>query len=141
VWTGERQRGVQLHKLAEAVATWRERYGQRAWTRQLEGAIERLHEDRLMEMIERFDGRAFPTIPRLGELVQLHAALALAGPHVRQGAPELGVPQQGGKVVQRNDHSHVIDGAVGHGLDCPVRERPASKQPQVTGGGGLEGVG
>ncbi len=66
VWTGERQRGVQLHKLAEAVATWREHYGQRAWTRQLEGAIERLHEDRLMEMIERFDGRAFPTIPRLG---------------------------------------------------------------------------
>jgi len=66
VWTGERQRGVQLHKLADAVATWRDRYGQRAWTRQLEGAVEREHEDRLMEIIERLDGRAFPTIPRLG---------------------------------------------------------------------------
>jgi len=53
VWTGDRQRGVQLHKLADAVATWRDRYGQRAWTRQLEGAVERDHEDRLMEMIER----------------------------------------------------------------------------------------
>jgi hypothetical protein len=61
VWTGERQRGVQLHLLGEAVRTWNERYRQRAWVRHLEGAIERHHEDRLMETIERFDGRPFPT--------------------------------------------------------------------------------
>ena len=61
VWTGEHQRGVQLHRLAEAVSTWNERYGQRAWVRQLEGEIERHHEDRLMEIIDRFDGRPFPT--------------------------------------------------------------------------------
>ncbi|MDX6681325.1 MAG: hypothetical protein QOG94_1364 [Solirubrobacteraceae bacterium] len=61
VWTGERQRGVQLHRLDEAVRQWSERYGQRAWVRTLRGAIERRHEDRLMEVIDRFDGRAFPT--------------------------------------------------------------------------------
>ncbi len=61
VWTGDRQRGVQLHLLAEAVTTWNERYRQRAWVRQLEGPIERPHEDRLMEIIDRLDGRAFPT--------------------------------------------------------------------------------
>jgi hypothetical protein len=61
VWTGEHQRGVQLHRLADAVSTWRERYGQRAWFRPLEGTIEREHEDRLMEAIERFDGKPFPT--------------------------------------------------------------------------------
>ena len=61
VWTGERHRGVQLHLLGEAVKTWNERYRQRAWVRQLEGTIERHHEDRLMEVIERFDGRPFPT--------------------------------------------------------------------------------
>ncbi len=61
VWTGERRRGVQLHLLGEAVTTWNERYGQRAWVRPLEGTIERRHEDRLMEMIDRFDGRPFPT--------------------------------------------------------------------------------
>ncbi len=61
VWTGERQRGVQLHLLRDAVVTWNERYGQRAWLRQLEGTIERHHEDRLMEVIDRFDGRPFPT--------------------------------------------------------------------------------
>lgn len=61
VWTGERHRGVQLHLLAEAVRTWNMRYQQRAWVRQLDGPIERYHEDRLMEVIDRFDGRPFPT--------------------------------------------------------------------------------
>jgi hypothetical protein len=57
VWTGQRQRGVQLHLLPDAVATWGQRYGQRAWVRE--------HEDRLMEIIDRFDGRPFPTTPGL----------------------------------------------------------------------------
>lgn len=65
VWTGERQRGVQLHILADAVRTWNERYGQRAWMRPLHGQIERRHEDRLMEIVNRFDGRPFPTTPGL----------------------------------------------------------------------------
>jgi hypothetical protein len=65
VWTGERQRGVQLHLLADAVRTWDERYGQRAWMRQLVGPLGRAHEDRLMEAVERFDGRPFPTTPGL----------------------------------------------------------------------------
>jgi hypothetical protein len=60
VWTGQHQRGVQLHVLADAVDTWRGRYGQRAWVRLLDGAIERHHEDRLMEVIDRYDGRPFP---------------------------------------------------------------------------------
>jgi hypothetical protein len=60
VWTGEHQRGVQLHRLRDAVTTWRERYGQRAWLRQLEGEITREHEDRLIEVIARWDGRPFP---------------------------------------------------------------------------------
>jgi hypothetical protein len=65
VWAGKYQRGVQLHRLADAVRTWNERYGQRAWMRQLEGGIERHHEDRLMQVIDRFDGRSFPTTPGL----------------------------------------------------------------------------
>jgi len=65
VWTGERHRGVQLHLLREAVRTWDERYGQRAFLRQLQGPLTREHEDRLMEVIERYDGRPFPTTPGL----------------------------------------------------------------------------
>jgi hypothetical protein len=66
VWTGRRQRGVQLHRLRDAVTTWEERYGQRAWLRQLQGGeIARHHEDRLMEVIDRFDGHPFPTTARL----------------------------------------------------------------------------
>jgi hypothetical protein len=66
VWTGERQRGVQLHVLRDAVTTWASKYGQRAWVRQLAGgAVTREHEDRLMEVVDRYDGRAFPTTPGL----------------------------------------------------------------------------
>ncbi len=61
VWSGERHRGVQLHLLRDAVTTWNERYNQRAWMRHLSGTIERHHEDRLMESIERFNARPFPT--------------------------------------------------------------------------------
>ncbi len=61
VWSGKSQRGVQLHLLADAVRTWEERYGQRAWVRLLTGELTRAHEDRLMEAIDRFDGRPFPT--------------------------------------------------------------------------------
>jgi hypothetical protein len=61
VWSGEPHRGVQLHVLRDAVSTWRTRYHQDAWLRQLEGAIERYHEDRLLEVIDHFDGLPFPT--------------------------------------------------------------------------------
>jgi hypothetical protein len=61
VWSGRRQRGVQLHLLHDAAVTWRERYGQRAWVRQLEGELQRRHEDRLMLAVERLDGRPFPS--------------------------------------------------------------------------------
>jgi hypothetical protein len=60
VWSGRHDKGVQLHRLDEAVTVWQERYGQRAWVRQLEGEITRSQEDRLMEVIDRFDGRPFP---------------------------------------------------------------------------------
>ena len=65
VWTGRQHRGVQLHRLSDAVTTWNTRYRQRAWLRQLSGPIERHHEDRLMEIIDRFDGRPFPTTLKL----------------------------------------------------------------------------
>jgi hypothetical protein len=65
VWTGEFQRGVQLHVLRDAVLTWSSKYHQRAWIRQLEGTVTREHEDRLMEVVERFDGKPFPTTPGL----------------------------------------------------------------------------
>jgi hypothetical protein len=66
VWTGERQRGVQLHVLRDAVTIWDTKYGQRAWVRRLEGGkVGREHEDRLVEVINRFDGKPFPTTPGL----------------------------------------------------------------------------
>ena len=66
VWSGERQRGVQLHDLREAVVTWRQRYGQRAWLRQLvgpadDGGVTPVMEDAVLRTIARLDGRPFPS--------------------------------------------------------------------------------
>jgi hypothetical protein len=61
VFTGEHQRGVQLHVLRDAVTIWDTKYGQRAWMRQLDGPITKEHEDKLMEVIEQLDGKPFPT--------------------------------------------------------------------------------
>ena len=98
VWTGERQRGVQLHLLERSRQTWRERYGQRAWVRQLEGTIERPHEDRLMEVIERFDGRPFPTTPGLVTAVGRPvgpAPLVVAGDDLLRRARRHDLPAHG----------------------------------------------
>jgi hypothetical protein len=66
MWSGGNQRGVQLHLLRDAVVTWDERYGQRAWIRRLEGGtVTREQENRLLEMIDRYDGKPFPTTPGL----------------------------------------------------------------------------
>jgi hypothetical protein len=66
VWTGQHQRGVQLHDLADAVRTWRQRYGQSAWLRQLvgpadDGGVTPDMEDAVLRTVARFDGRPFPT--------------------------------------------------------------------------------
>jgi hypothetical protein len=66
VWTGTHQRGVQLHDLRDAVLTWRNRYGQRAWLRQLvgpadDGGVTPEMEDAVLRTIAREDGKPFPT--------------------------------------------------------------------------------
>ena len=65
VWTGRRQRGVQLHDLEAAVRHWTGPYGQRAWFRQITPEVGEVHEDRLMETIARLNGVSFPSAGRL----------------------------------------------------------------------------
>ncbi len=77
LWTGERQRGVQLHDLRDAVLQWGHRYGQRGWVRQLSGGLTREHEDGLLRAIARLDGTPFPS------------TAALAGRWLRGRVPRL----------------------------------------------------
>jgi hypothetical protein len=65
VWTGTRQRGVQLHDLREAVMTWATRYGQRAWLRQLDPEVTGEMEDAVLRTIARLNGTPFPSTARL----------------------------------------------------------------------------
>lgn len=65
VWTGEHKRGVQLHDLRDAVTVWANRYGQRAWLRQLDHPIDRATEDAVLRTVARLDGTPFPSTARL----------------------------------------------------------------------------
>ena len=65
VWTGRRQRGVQLHDLEQAVLQWTGPYGQRAWLRQLSPEVGRVQEDALLESIARLNGVSLPSAGRL----------------------------------------------------------------------------
>ena len=61
MWTGNHQRGVQLHDLRDAVSVWAHKYGQRCWLRQLEPAVTREMEDAILRTIARLDGTPFPS--------------------------------------------------------------------------------
>jgi len=84
LWSGNHQRGVQLHDLRDAVILWGRRYGQRAWLRQLQFEVDRETEDAVLRTIARLDGTPFPSTARL-------AGRWLRGriPRLRQGSREL----------------------------------------------------
>jgi hypothetical protein len=65
VWTGARQRGVQLHGLRDAVGIWANRYGQRAWLHQLNPVVTGEMEDAVLQTIARLDGTPFPSTAAL----------------------------------------------------------------------------
>ena len=60
VWTGERHRGTQLHRLTDAVSTWNHRYGQRAWMRQIDPDVTADMEAEVLRTINELNGRTFP---------------------------------------------------------------------------------
>ncbi len=71
VWTGQHQRGVQLHDLREAVTQWTDRYEQRGWLRQLSVDVTPAMEDSLLTTIARMDGLPFPsTVGLLGRVAR-----------------------------------------------------------------------
>jgi hypothetical protein len=65
VWTGQHQRGVQLHDARAAVHVWAQRYGQRAWLRQLDHEVTPEQEAGVLRTIARLDGTPFPSTLRM----------------------------------------------------------------------------
>jgi hypothetical protein len=97
VWTGEHQRGTQLHRLTDAVSTWHHRYGQRAWMRPLDPDVSREMENEALRVVNELDGRTFPRTMSLAkgwlagrarkkhELEQLFCAEVVAITYERMG--------------------------------------------------------
>lgn len=65
MWSGTHQRGAQLHDLRDAVVTWHDKYGQRAWLRQLDHEVTREMEDAALRTVARLDGTPFPSTAKL----------------------------------------------------------------------------
>src|SRR3954464_10150074 len=65
LWTGDHHRGVQLHDLRDAVRVWAERYGQRAWLRQLSTPLPPDAEDAVLRAIAPLAGAPRPPPARL----------------------------------------------------------------------------
>ncbi|TDD79361.1 hypothetical protein [Actinomadura rubrisoli] len=65
LWSGGHHRGAQLHDLRDAVLAWGNRYGQRAWLRQLDPPAPRAMEDAALRAVARLDGTPFPSTSRL----------------------------------------------------------------------------
>lgn len=65
MWTGTHHRGVQLNDARQAIEQWLHVYDQRCWLRQLTPYASRDQEDRLLRVVARMDGTAFPTTARL----------------------------------------------------------------------------
>ncbi|MFC0033681.1 hypothetical protein ACFFMM_29590 [Micromonospora chaiyaphumensis] len=65
MWTGTHQRGVQLHDLRDAVCVWANRYGQRAWLRQLDPPAGTTMEEGVLRTVARLDGTPFPSTAQL----------------------------------------------------------------------------
>ena len=97
LWSGTRQRGVQLHELRAAVLLWTTRYGQRAWLRQLDPAVTAEMEDAVLRAIARMDGTPFPSTARLasrwlsGRVPPIRRGAREAGPEAASGAREAGL--------------------------------------------------
>ncbi|GHJ06835.1 hypothetical protein TPA0907_12020 [Micromonospora humidisoli] len=86
MWTGTHHRGVQLHDLRDAVCVWANRYGQRAWLRQLEPSAGPTMEQAVLRTVARLDGTPFPSTAQLawrwarGRVPQLRLPLPLPLP-------------------------------------------------------------
>ena len=67
VWTGERERGAQLHHLERAVSVWTHRYGQDPWFRQIDVEVSAAAENAALSVVAEYSGRAFPSTATLAK--------------------------------------------------------------------------
>ena len=135
MWTSTHQLGVQLHDLRDAVCVWANRYGQRAWLRQLDPPADAEMEKAVLRTVARLDGTPFPSTAQLAwrwlrgrvPAVRLPALPGRALPdarvggkrlfHLRPGQPptgDVGCGQQRGQIRIRPPGDDLA-GPPGHG--------------------------
>ncbi|SIN07366.1 hypothetical protein [Micromonospora cremea] len=101
LWSGTHQRGVQLHDLRDAVGVWANRYGQRAWLRQLDPPADGEMERAVLRTIARLDGTPFPSTAQLAWRWVRGRVPALPRPG-RPVPPSTPAPSTGGSPAARD---------------------------------------
>jgi hypothetical protein len=101
MWTGKHHRGVQLHDLRDSVIVWANRYGQRAWLRQVEPPADPAMEDAVLRVVARLDGAPFPS------------TMQLAGRWLRSRIPAIRLPErpEGRRPVGQPEPDSVLETA------------------------------
>ncbi|MBQ1073407.1 hypothetical protein KBX06_09555 [Micromonospora sp. C31] len=92
LWSGTHQRGVQLHDLRDAVCVWANRYGQRAWLRQLDPAADVEMEKAVLRTVARLDGTPFPSTAKLAWRWLRGRVPAVRVPALRGRVPAVRLP-------------------------------------------------
>ena len=113
VWSGARQRGVQLHVLSDAVTNWANRYGQRAWVRQLSPEVTAAMEDAVLRVIARMDGTPFPSTVSLASrwLTGRLPPLRRPGRRAREDGGDVGDGGDGGDGGSNDDGAAALETA------------------------------
>ncbi|MDG4811309.1 hypothetical protein O7634_31530 [Micromonospora sp. WMMD1120] len=105
LWSGTHQRGVQLHDLRDAVCVWANRYGQRAWLRQLDPPADGEMERAVLRTIARLDGTPFPSTAQLAWRWVRGRVPSLPRPGRLSALPRLLRPEPGPTPTDRAEHS------------------------------------
>ena len=144
VWSGEHQRGTQLHKLVDAVRVWANRYRQRAWLRKIDIEATPAMEDAVLRTVNEYSGTRFPetmalakgwALGRFGRSASAEALFERAARlhHVSVSRP----PRVIGRRTEQSLQSGLFHGyaALVEGLVLRIRGELGAEAPVVATGG------
>ncbi|MBG6064301.1 hypothetical protein [Micromonospora ureilytica] len=123
LWSGTHHRGVQLHDLRDAVCVWANRYGQRAWLRQLDPPADGEMEQAVLRTIARLDGTPFPSTAQLAWRWVRGRVPALPRPGRLPALPQLGRLSALARLGHPTDRANQTDRANPVGSARSARER------------------
>lgn len=143
VWTGERDRGAQLHRLDRAVSVWTNRYGPQPWFRQIDIGVTADMENQALSVVAEYSGRGFPSTRTLARhwiagrarrhvsLTDVYCAELVAVTYERMGLLDSDRPPPTGTTPARSGAAIACDSSVPN--SAPKSTSPTSLRSTTPG--------